>query len=245
MDVDGLVDHRGRPLSEIYFTVIKRNKGHEAWYESGDTTSSDIEFSHCFSKVTSGLDLPVEVNDYNVRKLHNIDISGVTDEDYTEGMSEIFKDFYVSPDVLEDDITMLVVRYLGKEGALVYDTEDSAQERITDHSDSFDADSLIDNAIDENVSDSSINVEPDEVVEQEEMIKQQSSNNEENDSMSDLKAGEFTSVIEGSEEDFAGPDSFDDDMFSGDFSNPNADLTNVAGISVDDIVDPDVFEDIK
>ena len=146
---------------------------------------------------------------------------------------------------LEDDITMLVVRYLGKEGALVYDTEDSAQERITDHSDSFDADSLIDNAIDENVSDSSINVEPDEVVEQEEMIKQQSSNNEENDSMSDLKAGEFTSVIEGSEEDFAGPDSFDDDMFSGDFSNPNADLTNVAGISVDDIVDPDVFEDIK
>ena len=158
---------------------------------------------------------------------------------------------------LEDDITMLVIRYLGKEGALVYDSEDSAQERIADHADSFDADSLIDNAIDDNAdsavdnvsasdntSDSSLNVESDEVIEQEAMINEQTAKNEESTPSQNLKAGEFTSVIEGSEEDFSMPDNFgDDDMFSGDFSNPNADLKNVAGIRVDDIVDPDVFEE--
>lgn len=31
----------------------------------------DIEFSHCFGPVTSGLDLPKEQTDYNVHKLHN------------------------------------------------------------------------------------------------------------------------------------------------------------------------------
>ena len=77
IDVDGLYDNNGRPLTKIYFTVIKRNRGHEAWYYNGDITDDSIEFSHCFGKVTCGFDLPEEVDAFNVRKIHNIDIGKI------------------------------------------------------------------------------------------------------------------------------------------------------------------------
>ena len=80
IDVSGLVDHHGRPLSEIYFTVIKRNAGYKLWYEQTNPTasSSEVEFSHCFGKVTSGVKLYGDdtINfDYNIHRLHNIDTS--------------------------------------------------------------------------------------------------------------------------------------------------------------------------
>ena len=73
IDIDGLVDHNGKPLSELYFTIIKRNAGHSLWYDENVYTGDSIEFSHCFGKVTDGLDLPVEQDDYNIKYLHNID----------------------------------------------------------------------------------------------------------------------------------------------------------------------------
>ena len=98
IDVDGLVDNNGRPLTEIYFTVIKRNAGNEIWYSNGDITNESVEFSHCFGKVTSGFDLPEEVDDYNVRKIHNI--SGV--DDVTKEVLNLTD----SPEALEYDITI-------------------------------------------------------------------------------------------------------------------------------------------
>ena len=81
IDVDGLLDNRGRPLTEIYFTIVKRNAGWEEWYQAGDLGNEDVEFSHCFGEITSGLDLPEEADDYNVRKIHNItDVDDVTKE---------------------------------------------------------------------------------------------------------------------------------------------------------------------
>jgi hypothetical protein len=71
VNLDGLLDNLGRPLSEIYLTIVKRNKGWEKWYKQGVYMGPDIEFSHCFGPVTSGLDLPKEQTDYNVHKLHN------------------------------------------------------------------------------------------------------------------------------------------------------------------------------
>ena len=74
INLTGMVDNNQRPLSEIYFTIIKRNQGYEEWYNnnfSGDT----IEFSHCFGKVTSGIDfsgMEDEPFDYNIHYLHNI-----------------------------------------------------------------------------------------------------------------------------------------------------------------------------
>ena len=34
VDVNGLVDENGRPLSEIYLTVVKSNKGNKVWYDN-------------------------------------------------------------------------------------------------------------------------------------------------------------------------------------------------------------------
>ena len=72
VDVSNLVDNLGRPLTSLYLTIVKNNRGHEEWY-SGNISGETIEFSHCFGEVTSGFDLGNDTNDYNIRKLHNID----------------------------------------------------------------------------------------------------------------------------------------------------------------------------
>jgi hypothetical protein len=77
IDISGLVDHRGRKLTETYFTIIKNNKGNKLWYNAHGYTSEDVEYSHCFGPVTSGLYFGDNANsefDYNIRYLHNIKI---------------------------------------------------------------------------------------------------------------------------------------------------------------------------
>lgn len=74
IDLTKLTDNLGRPLSEIYLTIIKRNKGYKKWY-TFDINNNDnnwakysddaIEYSHAFGKITSGLDLPIECYDEN------------------------------------------------------------------------------------------------------------------------------------------------------------------------------------
>lgn len=82
LNVHGLKDENGRDISEVYFTVIKRNKGSELWYKTLESehvaNTEEIEFSHCFGKITTGIDFSgVDTNeepfDYNVRYLHNLD----------------------------------------------------------------------------------------------------------------------------------------------------------------------------
>lgn len=85
VDLFGLKDENGRDLSEIYFTVIKRNAGNEKWYKDKDTGNPLIEESHCFGVLTSGIDFSgVDVNeepfDYNIHYLHNLDESVCTNE---------------------------------------------------------------------------------------------------------------------------------------------------------------------
>lgn len=87
----GLKDNLGRPLTSVYFMVVKTNRGHKEWYEQGIANTEDIEYSHCFGDVTSGLDLPMDEDavDYNVRTLHNIVPEECADEDYKVGLSSI------------------------------------------------------------------------------------------------------------------------------------------------------------
>lgn len=83
ININSLVDNNNRPLSKIYFTVIKRNAGHDIWYRDYKNSNSDkdkgsdaVEYSHCFGKVTSGLDfsgMKEEPFDYNIHRLHNLD----------------------------------------------------------------------------------------------------------------------------------------------------------------------------
>ena len=84
VDISKYRDNRGRPLTEIYLTIIKANRGHDLWYDINNICNDDkVEVSHVFGKVTSGLDLPNYVKDTNyptIRRQHNIDINSVEDD---------------------------------------------------------------------------------------------------------------------------------------------------------------------
>lgn len=74
IDVSDYKDNRGRPLAEIYLTVIKTNRGYKQWYENNNPKDANVEYSHVFGCVTSGLDLPeyVDISYPVVRRQHNI-----------------------------------------------------------------------------------------------------------------------------------------------------------------------------
>ena len=64
-DVSNLKDNRGRPLSELYLTIIKTNDGHSEWYDGwtvGDgvktfeAPSAAYHNSRCFGNVTGGVE---------------------------------------------------------------------------------------------------------------------------------------------------------------------------------------------
>ena len=57
IDLSNLKDNLGRPLSEIYLTIIKNNIGYKKWYEEHDCGSPDVEFSHCFGKLNCAFKL--------------------------------------------------------------------------------------------------------------------------------------------------------------------------------------------
>lgn len=79
IDLKNLHDNLGRPLSSIYLTLIKNNNGYKKWYgKNGETinpSSSDVEFSHCFGKISCGFELSKRslINDgySNVYTLNN------------------------------------------------------------------------------------------------------------------------------------------------------------------------------
>lgn len=68
VNLKGLKDNLGRELSELYFTIIKTNKGREKYYLSGITSPVSVEFSHCFGKVTSGFNFVCDKNEMEVVK---------------------------------------------------------------------------------------------------------------------------------------------------------------------------------
>lgn len=64
-----LHDHRGRPLTELYLTIVKNNRGYENWYGKNvagcthNIRANDIEYSHVFGKVTCGFKQSLESTD--------------------------------------------------------------------------------------------------------------------------------------------------------------------------------------
>lgn len=64
IDISNLHDNLGRPLTSLYITFIKNNKGYKEWYgynyDSGEWVKTEIsgdtvEFSHAFGAVTCGI----------------------------------------------------------------------------------------------------------------------------------------------------------------------------------------------
>ena len=74
IDISAYKDNRNCPLTEIYLTIIKRNKGYREWYQEEDYTNENIEYSRVFGEITSGLDLPpyAKSNLPTIRYQHNI-----------------------------------------------------------------------------------------------------------------------------------------------------------------------------
>jgi hypothetical protein len=71
----GLVDNLGRPVTELFLTIVKNNSGHTKWYSTNpDFRNSGVTYSHCFGKVSAGLDLSEEnfCKEYNVHRIHGI-----------------------------------------------------------------------------------------------------------------------------------------------------------------------------
>lgn len=79
ISVKYLKDNLGRPLTELFLTIVKNNAGYKEWYGTRENNytpqydSPNIEFSHCFGEVTSGFELPYDINgDINFKKYSNI-----------------------------------------------------------------------------------------------------------------------------------------------------------------------------
>ena len=100
IDISNLKDNLGRPLTSIYLTITKNNKGYKEWYGfdshidkdndknftwgKNEISASTVEFSHCFGGITCGLETSYESrygeNIHSINLLHNI-----TDEDFGLG----------------------------------------------------------------------------------------------------------------------------------------------------------------
>lgn len=106
----GLTDNLGRQISEVFLTIVKRNKGNEAWYLDKNYTADTVEFSHCFGKVSSGFDMePEEGENYNIhyltagnreRKALENDINDTFNEFYGDIVE--FSPYTIEETVLED-----------------------------------------------------------------------------------------------------------------------------------------------
>lgn len=54
---DLLLNNRKQPLSDIFFTIFKNNKGWKEWYKDKVVNTEDIEYSHVFGKITCAFEL--------------------------------------------------------------------------------------------------------------------------------------------------------------------------------------------
>ena len=98
IDISNMKDNLGRPLTEMYITIIKNNKGYKKWYNTEnkfptDYKDEDYEYSHCFGRLCSGFEMMyggyLDSEKYSdVRKLNNIS----TYDMCLEGDGEINKD---------------------------------------------------------------------------------------------------------------------------------------------------------
>lgn len=79
INIANLKDNLGRPLSEIYLTIVKNNDGYKEWYgydfnaqkEGGQVTrdwqrtaitAETVEYSHCFGRIRCGIETCDESN---------------------------------------------------------------------------------------------------------------------------------------------------------------------------------------
>ena len=65
IDISKLHDNLGRPISSVYLTIVKSNKGYKEWYEDKTPNDEKVEYSHCFGRVCGGFMLSKDMYDEN------------------------------------------------------------------------------------------------------------------------------------------------------------------------------------
>lgn len=116
IDTSYLKDNLGRPLSDVYLTIIKNNMGYKKWYgidEVINLRDYEIEYSHCFGKINSSFVLsdyfrefykisPLNSNLFDVRDLTVDDNKGLikktNNNEYTDEI-EFDKDYEYYGDI--------------------------------------------------------------------------------------------------------------------------------------------------
>ena len=109
IDLSNLKDNLGRPLSEIYLTIIKNNIGYKKWYEEHDCGSPDVEFSHCFGKLNCAFKLSnyaVPFNEYvNVTTINSLESVGYAKKGLDiDNINENGQSFYTIGNRVNDEI---------------------------------------------------------------------------------------------------------------------------------------------
>lgn len=85
IDISYLRDNFGRPLSDVYLTIVKNNKGYKEWYGIGDNfniSADTVEYSHCFGKVNGSFLLSDYFREQIKNGIHEI-LDDVRDLDST------------------------------------------------------------------------------------------------------------------------------------------------------------------
>jgi hypothetical protein len=88
IDISNIHDNLGRPLTSLYLTIIKNNKGYKEWYgwkgqldnwneKTINNEFENIEFSHCFGPITCGIRTSDETiydsSIQNIVKINNLE----------------------------------------------------------------------------------------------------------------------------------------------------------------------------
>ena len=105
MDISNLHDNLGRPLSSLYITFFKNNKGYKEWYgdlvyknwseKTINEENDEIEFSHCFGRLMCGIECSDEskyneklpnIHKINSESLEGLDVDKInsTERDYND-----------------------------------------------------------------------------------------------------------------------------------------------------------------
>lgn len=92
LNLNGIKDNLGRPLSSLYLTIVKNNAGYKEWYgfdkAEVNIASENVEFSHCFGKVTCGIDTSDESiysGAKSIKVINNLSVNSGYDVDLING----------------------------------------------------------------------------------------------------------------------------------------------------------------
>ncbi len=92
IDITNLTDNLGRPVTEIYSTIVKRNKGYRTWYDNmgGETdrlsNGDEVEYSRCFGSLTTGFEY-LDADDVYDRESRTRELKG-----YMSSVTSIYRD---------------------------------------------------------------------------------------------------------------------------------------------------------